>query len=55
MILARIAEAERAILNRAKELFGVDSDHIEEDQILDDASYPLRALRNSVDLQANAA
>ena len=55
LIQARIAEAERAILNRAKELFGVDSDHIEEDQILDDASYALRALRNSVDLQANAA
>lgn len=55
LIPARIAEAERAILNRVKELFGVDFDHIEEDLILDDALYALRALRNCVDTQANAA
>ena len=48
LIPARIAEAETAILNRVKELFGVDSDHIEEDQILDDALYALRAFRNCV-------
>jgi hypothetical protein len=48
LIPARIAEAEKAILDRAKELFGVDSDHIEEDQILDDALYALQALRNCV-------
>lgn len=42
----RIAEAEQAILARIKELFLVKSDHIEEDQILDDALYALRALRN---------
>ena len=42
----RIAEAERAILARVKELFVVHTDHIEEDQILDDALYALRALRN---------
>ncbi len=48
MIPARIAEAEKAILNRVKELFQVQADHIEEDQILDDALYALRALRNCV-------
>jgi hypothetical protein len=47
LIPARIAEAEKAILDRVKEFFGVDSDHIEEDQILHDALYALRALRNS--------
>jgi hypothetical protein len=51
----RIAEAEHAILARIKELFGVDTDHIEEDQVLDDALYALRALRNCVVHEANAA
>ena len=51
----RIAEAERAILARIKELFVVTNDHIEEDQVLDDALYALRALRNCVGTEANAA
>ena len=51
----RITEAEKAILARMKELFFVTSDHIEEDQILDDALYALRALRNRVVTQANEA
>ena len=55
MIALRIAEAEKAILNRVKELFIVSTDHIEEDQILDDALYALRALRNCVSPEANAA
>lgn len=55
LIPARIAKAEKAILDRVKELFGVGSDHIEEDQILDDALYALRALRNCVVSEANAA
>ncbi|HEY6252166.1 MAG TPA: hypothetical protein VI685_19600 [Candidatus Angelobacter sp.] len=55
LIPARIANAEKAILDRVKELSGVDSDHIEEDQILDDALYALRALRNCVVSEANAA
>jgi hypothetical protein len=56
LIPARIAKAEKAILDRVKELFGVDSDHIEEeDQILDDALYALRALRNCVVAEVNAA
>lgn len=51
----RIAEAEKAILARVKELFVVSTDHIEEDQILDDALYALRALRNCALPQASAA
>lgn len=51
----RIDQAERAILARVKELFVVTSDHIEEDQVLDDALYALRALRNCVFHQNTAA
>ena len=51
----RIAEAEHAIVTRIKELFGVETDHIEEDQILDDALYALRALRNCMAHEASAA
>ncbi len=51
-VLERIAEAERAILARVKERFGITSDHIEEDQVLDDALYALRALGNGVAIQA---
>lgn len=49
----RIDEAERAILARVKELFAVTSDHIEEDVMLDDALYGLRALRSCVMLQSD--
>ncbi len=42
----RIAEAEKAVLSRIKELFTANHDHIEEDLVLDDALYALRALRN---------
>jgi len=55
MLPGKIAEAERAILNRVKELFQVQVDHIEEDQILDDARYALRALRNCVVPESTAA
>ena len=56
-ITERIDVAEKAILERVKELFVVKSDHIEEDQILDDALYALRALRNCVypEAETNAA
>jgi hypothetical protein len=46
MVPQRIADAEKAILDRIKELFMVETDHIEEDLVLDDALYALRALRN---------
>ena len=52
---ARIAQAEQAILARAKELFVASGDHIEEDQVLDDALYALHALRNCTVSDANAA
>jgi hypothetical protein len=51
----RIDMAERAILERVKQLFKTKSDHVEEDQILDDALYALRALRNCVYPEADAA
>ena len=54
-IQQRITDAEKAILARIRELFVVTADHIEEDQILDDALYALRALRNCVVTQATAA
>lgn len=51
----KIAEAEKAILGRMKELFHADGDHIEEDLILDDALYALRALRTCVQHEILAA
>ena len=40
----RIAEAERALLLRVRELSGARGDHIEEQESMDDALYALRAL-----------
>jgi hypothetical protein len=54
-ISERIDLAEWAILDRVKELFAATNDHIEEDQILDDALYALRALRNCVSPDVDAA
>ena len=54
-ISERIAEAESAIVLRIKELFVATTDHIEEDVVLDDALYALRALRNCVHSEAAAA
>ncbi len=51
----RIEDAERAILSRMKELFAATTDHIEEDVVLDDALYALRALRSCVRSQAATA
>lgn len=55
MVPVRIVEAQKAILGRVREWFSVETDHIEEDQILDDALYALRALRNCVVEEASAA
>ena len=52
---ARIADAEHAIVARARELFSAGNDTIEEDQALDDALYALRALQSCLQLQAAAA
>lgn len=53
-IPARIADAEKAIVGRARELFAAGADTIEEDQALDDALYALRALQNCLDFRAAA-
>jgi hypothetical protein len=42
----RIAEAETALVTRARELFHSTGDDIEEKQAVDDAMYALHALRN---------
>jgi hypothetical protein len=52
---ARIAEAEKAIVARARELFAAGSDTIEEDQALDDALYGLRALQSCLEVNRLAA
>ena len=50
----RIADAEKAIVARARELFSAGADTIEEDQALDDALYALRALQNCLHFRAAA-
>ena len=54
-VAERISQAEQAIFARFKELFVATHDHIEEDQVLDDALYALRALRNCVVTDVTAA
>jgi hypothetical protein len=51
----RIAAAERAIVQRARQLFNSSVDSIEEDQALDDALYTLQALQNSLAQAQQAA
>lgn len=46
--------AEKAILRRIKALSVTAGDHIEEDVVLDDALYALRALRSCVQSEAAA-
>ena len=43
----RIAEAEKALIERARELFQKNGESIEEEQALDDAMYALHALRSA--------
>ena len=43
----RIAQAEKALALRARELFDIAGDNIEEEQALDDTMYALHALRNT--------
>lgn len=51
----RIAEAERAIVQRSNELFESIADNIEEDEALEDALYGLQALQNSMAREKAAA
>lgn len=53
-IPTRIADAEKAIVVRARQLFAAGSDTIEEDQALDDALYALRALQNCLEFRSAA-
>jgi hypothetical protein len=43
----RIADAEQALVLRARELFHATGDNIEEEEALDNALYSLNALRNA--------
>ena len=51
----RIADAEHAILNRARELFNASGDNIQEEEALDDALYALRALKNCLQMHSGLA
>jgi hypothetical protein len=50
-----IARAESAIVARARELFALQGDHIEEELALDDALYALQALRSCLLSRSNVA
>ena len=52
---ARIAEAERAILDRARELFKAPGDNIQEEEALDDALYALHALKSCLEIHGEFA
>ena len=47
----RIAEAEKALIERGRELVPTFCNNIEEARAVDDALYSLRALRHSVELK----
>jgi len=52
-ISLRIAEAQREIVVRARELFNVPGDNIEEGQALEDALYALQALKSCLIYRTN--
>jgi len=52
---ARIAEAESAILRRARELFKASGDSIQEEEALDDALYALHALKSCLEIHGRLA
>jgi hypothetical protein len=49
----RIAEADKALATRARELFYSGGDNIEEEQAVDDATYALHALRSALKCRLN--
>jgi len=53
-IQQRIAEAEKALVLRARELFSAPGDNIEEQESLDDAMYALHALGSAYNFSTNA-
>jgi hypothetical protein len=52
---ARITNAERVMLDRAKELFQASGDNIQEEEALDDALYALRALKTCLEIHGGFA
>jgi len=50
----RIADAETALVERARQLFYSAEDNIEDEQAVDDAMYALRALRSAWKGRPNA-
>jgi hypothetical protein len=50
----RIAEAETALVTRARELFHAAGDIVEEEHAVDDAMYALHALRSALKCRPNA-
>jgi hypothetical protein len=54
-IPSMISEAERAIIDRARELFTASGDHIQEEEALDDALYALHALRSCIAIHGRFA
>ena len=53
-VSGRIAEAETALVIRARELLHSAGDNVEEEQAVDDAMYALHALRSSLKYRSNA-
>jgi hypothetical protein len=52
---ALIADAEDAIVERARELFGSKGDHVQEEEALDDAMYALHALKSCMEVHGRFA
>ena len=50
-----IANAERAIVERARELLSATGDHIQEEEALDDALYALHALKSCIEIHGKFA
>jgi hypothetical protein len=50
-----IANAEHAIVDRARELFGTPGDNIQEEEALDDALYALHALKSCLAIHGRLA
>jgi hypothetical protein len=54
-MLRLIGQAEAAIVDRARELFGATGDHIQEEQAMDDALYALHALKSCLAIHGHFA
>jgi hypothetical protein len=52
---ALISNAEQAIVDRARELFSTQGDHVQEEEALDDALYALHALKSCIEVHGRFA